>query len=126
MNVRQAQQQRDFYLKNQVLTASPNKLISLLIAGAIKAIKLAQIALDKNDLEKANHELVRAQDIVDELKFSLDSSVDQQLTASLAQLYDFMAQQLVAANISKDQSKLPAVLDLLNQLLETWEEVSQR
>lgn len=126
MNVRQAQQQRDFYLKNQVLTASPNKLISLLIAGAIKAIKLAQIALDKNDLEKANHELVRAQDIVDELKFSLDSSVDQQLTASLAQLYDFMAQQLAAANISKDQSKLPAVLDLLNQLLETWEEVSQK
>lgn len=126
MDARQAQKQRDFYLKNQVMTASPNKLISLLISGAIKAIKLAEIALDKNDMDKANHELVRAQDIVDELKFSLDHSVESQVTVSLDQLYDFMAQQLVAANVSKDPAKLPPIVDLLKELLDTWNEVSQK
>lgn len=126
MNLKQAQQQRDFYMKNQVLTASPNKLISLLLEAAIKAVKLAQMALANQQMEKANHQLVHAQDIIDELKFSLDHSVDEQLTASLAALYDFMAQQLVTANVSKDQSLLPQVQDLLEQLLTTWNEVSQK
>lgn len=126
MDVRQAQNKRDFYLKNQVLTASPNKLISLLISGGIKAIKLAEIALNQNDMVKANHELLRAQDIVDELKFSLDHSVDGQITTDLDRLYDFIVQQLVAANVSKDKEKLPPIVKLLEELLETWNEVSQK
>lgn len=126
MDVKQAQKQRNFYLKNQVLTASPNKLISLLISGGIKAIKLAEISLDQNDIVKANHELLRAQDIVDELKFSLDHSVDSQITTDLDRLYNFITQQLVDANVSKDKEKLPPIVKLLDELLETWNEVSQK
>lgn len=126
MNVKQAKKQQNFYLKNQVLTASPNKLISMLLSGAIKAIKLAEIALEQNNMAKANHELLRAQDMVDELKFSLDHSVGGEIAANLDQLYDFMVSELVAANISKDQTKLPAVVELLEELLETWEKIGKK
>ncbi|GBG95713.1 flagellar protein FliS [Ligilactobacillus salitolerans] len=122
---RQAQKQQEFYLKNQVLTASANKLISLLLSGAIKAVKLAGMAIEQNHFEQANYQLVKAQDIIDELRFSLDHSVDAQLTANLDKLYDFMNQQLMEANLGKDQTKLPSVVNLLQELLETWEQVGQ-
>lgn len=34
------------YLRNQVMSASPNKLIEMLIEGAIKSIKKAEMAIE--------------------------------------------------------------------------------
>ena len=39
------QQMQSNYLKNQVMSASPNKLIEMLLQAAIKNIKLALLAI---------------------------------------------------------------------------------
>ena len=41
------QKMQNNYLKNQVMSASPNKLIEMLLQAAIKNIKLAQLAIEK-------------------------------------------------------------------------------
>lgn len=41
------QKMQNNYLQNQVMSASPNKLIEMLLQAAIKNIKLAVIALEK-------------------------------------------------------------------------------
>ncbi|NLL33208.1 MAG: flagellar protein FliS, partial [Enterococcus cecorum] len=55
------QKMQSNYLANEVMQASPKRLIELLLEGCIKNLKLAVIAIDKEDVNLAHNKLVRAQ-----------------------------------------------------------------
>ena len=110
----------DVYRNNQILSASPKRLIELLIEGAIKSIKIAELALPKNDFETVNKQLVKAQDIVLELQQAVNPAVDQELGEQLIQMYEFMFEKLVQANLTKDPATLELVRKMLEELAETW------
>ncbi|MFT9406125.1 flagellar export chaperone FliS [Lentilactobacillus hilgardii] len=112
------------YLKNQVMSASPNKLIEMLYQGAIKSVKIAGIAIENDNPKKAHKELVRAQDILMELKGSLNTEVGGDVPENLESLYEFMYQQLVKANMNKDQTLLPPVVKMLTELLDAWMQIT--
>lgn len=115
---------KNSYLKNQVMSASPNKLIEMLYQGAIKSVKIAEIAIENNDAKNAHKELVRAQDILMELKNSLNTEVESDVTSNLESLYDFMNGRLVKANVNKDQALLPPVVTMLTELLDAWKQIT--
>ncbi len=104
--------------------ASPNKLIDMLYQGAIKSVKIAGIAIENNDAKKAHKELIRAQDILMELKGSLNTEIEGNVPENLESLYEFMYQQLVKANMNKDQTLLPPVVKMLTELLDAWEQIT--
>ena len=107
------------YQTQAAMTATPGGLVLMLFDGALAAIGKSQAALDSaagRDLELAHKELTRAQDIVGELQVSLDHEVGGRLSASLAGLYQFCSEQLIAANIAKDPAPLPAVARILGEL----------
>ena len=110
----------DVYRNNQILTASPKRLIELLIEGAIKNIKIAELALPKKDYETVNRQLVKAQDIVLELKQAVNPTVDPALGEQLITMYEFMFEKLVQANLTKDPETLALVRKMLEELAETW------
>ncbi|MFT9456444.1 MAG: flagellar export chaperone FliS [Liquorilactobacillus hordei] len=112
------------YLKNQVMSASPNKLIEMLYQGAIKSVKIAGLAIENDNPKKAHKELVRAQDILMELKNSLNTEIESRVPTDLEALYDFMNEQLVKANIRKDQTLLPPVVKMLTELLDAWQQIT--
>ncbi|KRL37608.1 flagellar export chaperone FliS [Liquorilactobacillus uvarum] len=115
---------KNSYLRNQVMGASPNKLIDMLYQGAIKSVKIAGIAIENNDAKKAHKELIRAQDILMELKGSLNTEIEGNVPENLESLYEFMYQQLVKANMNKDQTLLPPVVKMLTELLDAWEQIT--
>lgn len=117
------QKNPDLYLKNQVMSASPNKLIEMLYEGAIKNIRLGVLAIEKQDWVKASEVIIKAQDIVSELRYSINEDVDSDIPQQLIQLYDFMYQQLVMANVNKDVAMLQEVQKLLTELLDTWKQI---
>lgn len=108
------------YQYNSIMSASPERLMLMLFEGAIKFVKLARIAIEEKDIEWANYNLTRAQDIIAELNQSLDMSFD--ISESLAGIYDFLYRQLVDANINKDVDALDVVESMLVELKNTWEE----
>lgn len=115
------------YRTQAVTTASPAQLVAMLYQGALTAITVAEQALAAGtDLELAHRELVRAQDIVNELSWSLDHEQGGVLAVNLASLYDFCTDRLLRANIDKDASVLPAVRDTLAGLAEAWAEMMQQ
>ncbi|MFT8824269.1 MAG: flagellar export chaperone FliS [Liquorilactobacillus mali] len=114
---------KDVYLGSQILGASPEKLVIFLYEGAIKSLKRAEFALDNSDNKSAHHELVKAQDIINELKQSINQEVAGELPANLVSLYDFMLNELVKANLGKDKEPIGPVVDMLSELLESWQEV---
>lgn len=96
---------KDVYLSSQILGASPERLVIFLYEGAIKSLKRAEFALDNADNNSAHHELVKAQDIINELKQSVNPDVAGEIPADLVKLYDFMTSELVKANLTKKRNQ---------------------
>ena len=109
------QKMQNNYLKNQVMSASPNKLIEMLLQAAIKNIKLAQLAIEKQELAKAHEHFIKTQNILLELRTSLDEKQGGEIAEGLAALYEYMYQQLIEAK--KVGRPLPNQLDQIYRLL---------
>ena len=54
------------YQRNAIQTASPAKLTLMLYDGAIKFANMAIEAIDKGDIEKANNNIIKVQNIIDD------------------------------------------------------------
>ncbi len=113
------------YRTTQVQTSSPAELILLLYDGAIKYCRQAEAHPDNGERELAHNALLRSQDIIDELAVSLDFSAGEEIAQGLLQLYDYMGQRLVEANIHKDKAPITEVAAMLQELRETWAEAAR-
>jgi flagellar protein FliS len=110
------------YRQTQVNTASQGELILMLFDGAIRFANQAQELIAEGDLEGANGKLIRAQDIMTELMVSLD--MDQgEIAQNLYQLYDYIHDCLLRANIRKDVGLIEQAVRLLAELRDTWRQV---
>lgn len=117
------QQTNQNYLKNQVMSASPAQLITMLIAGGIKNVKQAQAAIAVGDVIKTHDKLINAQDIIMELRYSVKEEIDAELSHQLITMYEYMYNQLVLANVNQDVAKVAEVEQLLMDLLNTWKQI---
>jgi len=110
------------YKQTQVNTASQGELILMLFDGAIRFANQAREMIAAGDLEGANAKLIRAQDILTEFMISLD--MDQgEIAKNLYQLYDYIHDCLVRANIKKDVELIDQAVRLLTELRDTWRQV---
>lgn len=108
------------YENNQVLYAKGEELTLLLYKGAIKFIEQAKLAIEKNDLPRANDRIIRAQNIISELMVTLN--MDIEISKSLLLLYDYVKQRLIESNMKKEVQTLNEVQAMLVELLGTWTE----
>jgi flagellar protein FliS len=114
------------YREQMVMTASPAKLIELLLDKAITVIEDAKVLINEKNFKGANEKIIRAQDIVMELNLSLDVEKGGDIAKNLRALYNYMYRTLVEANIKKDVKKLDEVKILLSDLLSTWQEAMKK
>lgn len=111
------------YAGEAVATASPARLLTMLYDRLVRDVVAAEQALLAGEVAAAHNELVHAQAIVSELRTSLD--VDAWSGGpGLAQLYDFVGAQLVAANVAKDPEGVAACRALLEPLRDAWHEAA--
>lgn len=113
------------YKQNTVNMASKEQLLLMLVEGAVKYTKIARLAIEKKDISRAHKELIRVQDIFIELMVTLDRSGGQAYE-DLFNLYDFIKSRLVQANIKKDIRIIDEVLPLIEEVRNTWYEVSKK
>jgi flagellar protein FliS len=106
------------YKENSILTSTPEELTLMLFNGIVKFIMQSQLAIEENQLEKANNAILRAQDIITELQSTLDTRYE--ISKSMALLYDYMQRRLIDANVSKDSKVLDEVLSYATELRDTW------
>ncbi|MGG7096711.1 flagellar export chaperone FliS [Clostridium sardiniense] len=113
------------YKNNTVNMASKEQLLLMLVDGAVKYTKIARLAIEKKDIQKAHEELVRVQNIFTELMSTLDRSLGEDFE-SLFKLYGFIKDKLVQANIKKDIQIIDEVLPLIEGVRDTWYEVIKK
>lgn len=117
------QKMQSNYLANEVMQASPKRLIELLLEGCIKNLKLAILAMDKEDVNLAHNKLVRAQDIISELRYSINEEVGGEVAQQFIQLYEYINNQLLLANLKKDKVIVEKIEGMVEELLATWKQM---
>jgi len=114
------------YKKTAVESANPEKLLLLMYEGAIRYVKQAIIAVRENDIGARGQAIGCAFDVIMELNNTLDHKVGGDISKNLEQLYMFLTDQLVQANIQADEKRLQDVLNILNTLYTGWKEAIEK
>ena len=107
------------YRSTQVNSASPETLILMLYRGALKQVRSALKALEGGQVQEASNGLVKAQDIVIELRTSLNPQAGD-MSTNLAALYEYVHDRLVLANMRKEAPPAQQALEVLEGLTEAW------
>lgn len=116
-----ANKPQDVYRRQAIMTASPVELIIMLYDGCRKFLMMAQRAIEKNDAATAHKHLIKCQDIIGELVNSLDMRYE--ISEDLLDLYEFIIKQLAEINMTKNAEAIPPVLEIVETLRNTWQEV---
>lgn len=109
------------YQKNQVETAAPEKLVIILYDGLIRFLSAAEDDINNKKMESAHENIIRAQDIINELRNNLDFKAGG-IADSLYAIYDYIYRKLVQANLKKTTSPIREASDLIKELRSAWKE----
>ena len=114
---------RAAYMDASVATASPARLLVMLYERLVLDVRKAMAAQQQGDHAEAHTQLLHAQDIVLELRATLDVDAWEG-GPGLASIYDFLHLQLVRANIGRDVATTEGCLRLVEDLCATWREAA--
>jgi len=116
-------QLRDRYLRDSINTASPAKLLIMLYDRLILDLAKGEEALRSGERELANDRITHAQEIVLELRTSLDVEAWSG-AQGLAGLYGWLLTELIGANIARDADRVAACRALVEPLRDAWNEAA--
>ena len=114
---------RSAYQTNAIATASPARLLVMLLERLVLDAERGQAAIAAGDAEEANRQLQHAQAIVTELQVSLEVDgmpAGQELLA----LYDYLQRRLITANIDRDEVAAAEAVALSRDLCDTWRQAA--
>jgi flagellar protein FliS len=109
------------YLAQTVTTASPGQLLVMLYDRLVVDLTHAEESLCAGDHATASDRLLHAQDIIAELRGSLDLTAWDG-AAGLAQLYGFLLVELINANVRRDVERVTSCRQLVEPLRDAWRE----
>ena len=110
------------YTKVDVETASQGKLIVMLFNGAIKRAEEAKRQMQQGQREAVHNNLIRAQDIVAELRGALNMKAGE-LAQNLDRIYEYFQHLLITANIKKSVEPIDECVRMMITMRDTWEEL---
>jgi flagellar protein FliS len=114
-------QLRNRYLQDSVNTASPGRLLIMLYDRLVMDLMQGEEALRNNDRELSAERLTHAQEIILELRTTLNVEAWSG-AAGLASLYGFLITELIQANIKRDADKVRACRTMIEPLRDAWRE----
>ena len=109
------------YNNSKILTASPAELTLMLYDGAIKFCNIAIMAIEKNDVMKEHTYIVKTENIIEEFQATLNHKYP--VAKDFDNVYKYIYNRLIEANVKKDKDILEEVLVHLRTLRDTWKEV---
>jgi len=109
-----------------VETASPHRLIQMLMAGALEKVTNAkQYMINGNIADKGAH-ISWALSIISGLRVSLDFEKGGDIAKNLDNLYEYMEFRLLEANIQNKVEYLDEVTSLLMEIKSGWDAIEDQ
>jgi len=101
------------YLRDAVLTATPEQLQLMLYDGAIRQAMQGRDAIERKDYEASFLRLTRAQNILLEMQAGLNYEVNRPLCERMASIYNFIYRKLIDANVPRKVADVDDALKVL-------------
>lgn len=111
------------YLEDEILNADPVKLVRMLYSGALDATGAARQHLASGAIRQRSRQIMKAWEILFELRSSLNQQQGGEIGRSLAGLYTYMQGRLMEANTQQSDAPLAEVESLLSTLGDAWQGV---
>jgi len=124
-----ARRYADIALQTRVLSASPVQLITLLMEGALAAMRKAGLHLQEGNVAARGAAISKALDLVESgLKASVkreagDGAVNH-MAEQLMTTYDAVAHHLLQANLTASQESLDLAQSLLANIHQAWQQAT--
>lgn len=112
------------YAQNKILTATPAELTLMLYEGAIKFCNIAITGVEEQDIEKAHNNICKVENIITEFQATLNHKYE--VAKDFDNVYKYLLDRLLEANLKKDAEILKEVLGHLRTMRDTWKEVMQQ
>jgi flagellar secretion chaperone FliS len=104
--------------------ADPHRLIVMLMQGVIEKVSAARGYLQQGNRAEKAQQISWAISILDGLRMSLDKEKGGEIASNLDDLYGFMEEQLLKANVNDDAKVLEEISSLMKTLLSGWMEIA--
>ena len=114
------------YFRNEVLTASPEKLRLLLLDGCLHFLSEGREGLLSQDFERVYTGFGQARDIVLELISGMNRDANPNVCDKLSALYTFVFKHLTEASFEKDVAKADECIRIMRYERETWAMLMQK
>src|SRR3954454_7759861 len=111
------------YLSESVSTASPSRLLVMLCDRLQLDLAQAETSLREGNRLAASPRLMHAQEIVLELRGSLDVNSWEGAPA-LADLYGYLVTELIQANVKADPDRVADCRQVVEPLCDAWREAA--
>lgn len=110
------------YTKVDIETASQGKLIVMLFDGAIKRANEAKRQMESGSITGVHNNLIRAQDILAELRGALNMKAGQ-IATDLDRLYEYFQHLLITANVRKSAAPIEECVAMMSDIRDAWQEL---
>jgi flagellar protein FliS len=117
------------YQKAQVTTATPAQRVVMVYNAITKNLRTALVAFNSDapsKYETINNSIQLAQKLIIELQAALDKEKGGEIAENLDSLYGFWQEHLSNGNAEKDSHKIKEVLQMAQELQESWKEAERK
>lgn len=109
----------EFLTEEIIYKKTPQELTALLYEGIMENLESAINFIDEQNYIEANQKLQKANDILHRLGVGLKYEAGP-IAEQLDTLYNFMAMELIEANLKKDKQKIQGVLKIIGEIAGAW------
>lgn len=106
-------------------SASPHRLIQMLMEGALQHMAEAKGSIQRNSLADKGESLSRAISIIGGLRDALNEEVQSDIPKNLDDLYAYMSQRLIESNRDNSTTALEEVMDLMKTVKQGWDAIAE-
>lgn len=114
----------DRYRQVDISTANPVMLVVKLYEGAIRNANQARLHIDEGRVPDRARAIGKALAIVGELQSSLDLERGGEVGSNLNDLYDYVTNRLLDANLKGRGKSIDEAIEVLSTLLAGWREIA--
>jgi flagellar protein FliS len=121
-----AAQYHSLDIQSRIESATPHRLIQLMMERVLAKIGLAKSQLGDGDIAGKGLNIGDAIEIVNGLQASLNYKADAKIAGNFDALYDYMMRRLLEANLNNDTAILDEVAGLMRELKEAWDAIADQ
>lgn len=111
-----------YYKKQSITTLTPGEIVVKLYQEVERQLNRGSYYIENKDYAGANKALVKAQEVVNALRSSLDMKVP--VSKNLDSLYEFFNREILNANVKKDKDKVDELIPMISELREAFSEIN--